>query len=437
MKILADKSIWILITSLFILFGNTGNVFAKNCPSQLSANLNQVGEKELYWGVELRLVQYFLQETDNSLIPAETSIHNAGYPAVRAAVDYTLSDDLDWLNFYFEGEVKARKQMNNCNKWTITTENGLEIIPQLRGASVSIDKWDLNIKIGRQNLVYGTQAILDNYFDAITIKKKISKNISLEVFTGIFAIEMTRETLGCGYEAYYEHRRSWKRLCSSNYGDYLAFGAIAKFKHFKPHKISLMNIFQWARNDGDEFDVTAEYPENLTTNFLSLYAMGPFLGSSTISYETEIMAAYRVELMEIIPAVSMGLRYRIPIGKGKLILNPRYAGSFTDSRSKSHFASVFEGYDLGARQRYGLYDGQIWSFMAKYHYGNFRFHGGYHFHTGINTTQSIDDEIEAGFTWFVWGKSKYQLRAIYSALNVAAGNLPISHGARFVARLIF
>ncbi|MBU1238834.1 hypothetical protein KKF84_00325 [Myxococcota bacterium] len=425
---------------LFFVLLTAAPAFAKNCPSQLPANLRQVGEKELYWGIEFRTGQYFVREKDISVDPPQTNNVFNGFGAVRSIVTYTPDDSMSWLNLYFEGEVKQRRDVANCNAWAISYKNGMETVPQLRGLSLSMDKWDMNVKLGRQNLVFGTQSILDNFFDAVKVSKKLSKKVTFELFGGVMATELTRETLGCGYEQYYEKRKSWKRLCSAGYGDYLMAGAVLNIKHFRPHKISLMNLFQYSRLDGQPADTTtlpAAYPENLTTNFLSLYAMGPLLGSESTSYEAELSGAYKIHDQSFIPALSLGIRHRIKIGGAHLVLHPMYSGAITTSDSDLHFASLFEGYDVGSRQRYGMYDGQVFSMMLRLRYRSIRFDTGYHYHTDRDPRDSIDDELEAGLTWFIWGKTKYQFRAIYSLINLAAGSLPLSHGARVVLRLIY
>ncbi len=430
----------LVLVMLFIAVLPGGPAIAKNCPSQLPANLRQVGEKELYWGIEFRTASYFVREKDISIDPAQTNNVFNGFGALRSIVTYTPDDSLSWLNLYFEGEVKQRKDVANCNAWAVSTGKDMEMIPQLRGLSISMDKWDMNVKVGRQNLVFGTQAVLDNFFDAVKVSRKFGRKVSVELFGGVMATELTRETLGCGYEQYYEKRKSWKRLCSADYGDYLMAGAVVNLKHFRPHKIGIMNLFQYSRLDGEVADDTtlpASYPENLTTNFVSVYAMGPLFGSESTSYEAELLGAYKIHDKAFIPALSLGLRHRIKIGSAHLVLHPMYSGALRTGDEDLHFASLFEGYDVGSRQRYGLYDGQIFSMMLRLRMGSVRIDTGYHYHTERNSLDSIDDELEAGVTWFIWGKTKYQLRALYSLINVAAGELPMSHGARVVLRLIY
>lgn len=196
----------LLVTLITLLTPAT--LKAKNCPSKLAGNLNQVGEKELYWGFEFRSGTYFISEKDLTAPTDSRETTYNGFAAIRSMVTYTPEDDYDWLSFYFEGEIKQRHGVENCNAWAVKTYKEFELVPQLRGLNLSVDKWDMDIKIGRQNLVFGTQAILDNYFDAVRIKKKLSKKVRAEFFAGVQATELTRETLGCGYEQYYENRKA-------------------------------------------------------------------------------------------------------------------------------------------------------------------------------------------------------------------------------------
>ncbi|MBU1219977.1 hypothetical protein KKF34_06915 [Myxococcota bacterium] len=425
-----------VLTAIAVL-GFTTTARAKNCPSQLSANLHQVGEKELYWGFELRLANYFIWEKDATAPDSSTKMLQNGFGALRGIVDYTTSETFGGLfNFRLEAELKQRRAVDNCNAWAIPTFKDFELIPQLRNLYASFEKDEKKITIGRQNLVFGTQAILDNYFDAVNVTFKSEPlKTNFQIFAGAFAAELARETLGCGYEQYYENRRAWKRLCSSQYGDYMAAGLIARFKFLKPHQISVMNLFQWARRDSDIEELNPVYPEKLTTNFLTVHAIGPFF-TQKVYYETELIGAFRPDSKKFFGGLVAGFQYRFKAGSGHFVINPRYSGTFgTDD--ETHFASVFESFDMGARQRYGLYDGHVYSMMVRYRIKSLRFDTGYHYHTADLLKNTVDDELEAGMTWFINNNNKYQLRLIYSVINLGAGDLPISHGFRAVARIIF
>ncbi|MDA3862587.1 MAG: hypothetical protein PF689_01830 [Deltaproteobacteria bacterium] len=421
---------------VFLLNLSAQPVLAKNCPSKLAAHLKQVGEKELYWGLEFRLGNYHILEKDPTSDNDKFFDLHRGFMALRTNVDYSPAA---WLNFFFEGEVKIRNEVENCNNWAIPLNNKFEFIPQLRQVNTNINKWDFNFTLGRQNLVFGTQAVLDNFFDAVKISKYWRGKLKLELFAGAFATEIARETLGCGYEQFYENRGAWKRLCSANYGDYLLFGAQAKlrYKWLRPHRISMLSIVQWSRNDVEPELLSPEYPENFTANFTALHGTGPFF-TTKLRYTAELITSTKIPSGKVIPAAVFGLKYRLNLGKGtRLVFLPYYTGSFSQD-DHNNFAPLFERYDLGMRQRYGLYNGHIYSFMLKFkHKRSFRIHTGYHYRTNNFVSQNLDDEIEAGFTWFYKGNTKYQFRTFYSVINVFAGKTPISHGIRFVLRIIY
>ncbi|MBN2723307.1 MAG: hypothetical protein JXR95_04460 [Deltaproteobacteria bacterium] len=421
----------------FFILNIPFNVYAKNCPSRLNENLHQVGEKELYWGMELRLANYFIWEKDATASDSSAELLKNGFAAVRGVVDYTIEETFGGsLNLVFEGELKQRKSVENCNSWAVPTFKDFELIPQLRKLYGSWEGENTKISVGRQNFTYGTQALIDNFFDAFKLEyKSETLKTSFQLFSGVFANELARETLGCGYEQYYENRRAWKRLCTANYGDYIATGAVARFKFAKPHQISVMNLLQLSLRDRDMTELNPEYPEKLTTDFLSVYAIGPFF-TEKLYYETELIGALRIDGMKPMFGVVGGFQYKINAPGGHIVLNPRYSGSFL-TEDNLHFASIFESFDLGSRQRYGLYDGHVYSFAVRYKIHSFRLHTAYHYHLAKVLSEVVDDELEAGVTWFIGNKSKYQLRLIYSGINIAAGDLPVSHGIRAVARIVF
>ncbi|MBU1068533.1 hypothetical protein KJ975_03100 [Myxococcota bacterium] len=417
--------------SLFLLLAFlSGPALSKQCPSRLPEKMHQVGEKELYWGLEFRMAHFFSWDKDLSAPVPETTFSHNGFGALRGAVEYAPAP---WLNFRLETELKVRNGVENCNAWTVGLPKKFEMIPQLRNLYAQIEPWEeAELRIGRQNIAWGTQALVDNFFDAVSLRQPLGEKLSIEVFGGVFAPELTREALGCGYEMYYENRKAWKRLCSIDYGDVIMAGASLRIKNFKPHQIWLSHITQWDRRDVDE--PTVAQPEPLTTMFGSLYVSGPISGE--LGYELEALAGYKPGNSALIPGYVAGLEYTLDLPRGHLSFLPKVAGAFSDDEG-NHFTSLGEGFDLGSRARYGLYDGHVKSMTLRYKWWAYRFDVAYHWHSVKFADDDLDDELEAGVTMFWNNDSRYQFLAVYSLMNVFAGDLAPSHGFRLVARIIF
>ncbi len=423
------KSVETLAFLLFFLVVPVFSSQAKQCPSRLPEKMHQVGEKELYWGMEFRFANFSIWDKDLTAPNPKTDYLNSGFGALRGAVEYAPAP---WINFRLETELKTRKDVENCNVWAIGLKRGFELVPQLRHLHVTLEPWEeAELRIGRQNIAWGSQALVDNFFDAVSLRQPIGETFTLDVFGGVFAPELTREALGCGYEMYYENRKAWKRLCTMDYGDVLMAGASLRTRRFSPHQIRLSHLTQWDRRDVS--GVSPVMPEPLTTLFGSLAVNGP-IGES-LGYEIEGLVGYKPETGAVVPGYVAGLEYSLRMPRGHLSFHPKLAGSFADGSSR--FTAIAESFDLGSRQRYGLFDGHMKSLVTRYRWWAWNLHAGYHWHSGKIHGDAIDDELEVGVTFFWNNDSRYQFLGVYSLLNVFAGELAYNHAFRVVARIIF
>ncbi len=417
--------------SLFILLALfCGPAHAKQCPSRLPEKMHQVGERELYWGLEFRTGHFFTWDKDLSAPEPAVKFDHNGFGALRGAVEYAPAP---WLNLRLETELKVRNDVKNCNAWRVGLPHRFDMIPQLRNLYAQIEPWEeAELRVGRQNIAWGTQALVDNFFDAVLLRQPLGEKMSVEVFGGVFAPEITREAIGCGYEVYYENRKAWKRLCSTGYGDVIMGGAALRLKFLKPHQIQIMHLAQWDRRDVDV--PTLAQPEPLTTLFGSVYATGPITDS--LGYELEALAGYKPGNSALVPGYVAGLEYTLDLPRGHLSFLPKVAGAFSDDEG-NHFTALGEGFDLGARARYGLFDGHVKSMMVRYKWWAYRFEAGYHWHSAEFVSDDLDDEVEVGLTYFWDNDARYQFLVTYSLMNVFAGELAPAHGVRLVARIIF
>jgi len=421
---IAPVSLFLLLSWLALPAG------AKQCPSRLPEKMHQVGERELYWGLELRAAHFFMWEKDLSAPEPKNRFDHAGFFALRGAVEYAPAP---WANLRLETELKLRNDVENCNAWTVGLPRRFELIPQLRNLYAQFEPWEeAELRVGRQNVVWGTQALLDNFLDAVSLTQPLGEHLSLEVFAGVFAAELTRETLGCGWEQYYENRKAWKRLCTLDYGDVTMGGASLRVKTFKPHRFQVSALGQWDRRDVDE--TTPAQPEPLTMVFGSLFATGPI--TDALGYELEALAGYKPGNGALVPGYVAGLEYTLDMPRGHLSFLPKVAGSFADDEG-NHFTALGEGFDLGSRARYGLFDGHVKSMAVRYRWWAWRFEAGYHWHSGELVEDGIDDELDVSATFFWKNDPRYQFLINYSLMNAFTGELAPSHGLRLVARIIF
>lgn len=416
--------------ALLFIFTFGVPVQAKQCPSRMAEKMHQVGEHELYWGLEFRLTHFFMWDKDLSADQPAYEFNHGGFFALRGATEWA---PVPWVNFRLETELKARNGVDNCNAWAVDLKKEFQLIPQLRHMYVQLEPADdTQVRVGRQNIVWGSQALLDNFFDAISLDQKLGEKFQLEAFAGVFVPELTRETLGCGYELYYENRRAWKRLCTMNYADVWMGGAFLTLKHFKPHRIRFAGLYQRDRRDDQE--ISPQHPEPLTMVFGSFSVSGPI--GETLSYDAEALIGYKPENQAWIPGYVTSLEATFDMPRGHLFLIPRAIGSFPDTQG-NHFTAVGEHFDLGARARYGLYDGHVKSLLVRYRWWAYQMEMGYHLHSADFVYDFIDDELEAGITFFWKNDPRYQFIATYSLINTFIGDLAPNHGFRIQARILF
>lgn len=419
-----------LLLSVFLAFAISFPAAAKQCPSRMAEKMHQVGERELYWGLEFRLTHFFMWDKDLSAPDPAYAFDHGGFFALRGAMEWAPAP---WVNLRLETEAKVRNGVDNCNAWAVDLKKDFQLIPQLRNLYAQFEPSDdTRLRVGRQNIAWGSQALLDNFFDAVALEQKLGEKVQAEAFSGVFAPELTRETLGCGYELYYENRRAWKRLCTMDYGDVLMGGAAFSLKHFKPHRIRLTALYQWDRRD--EKEATPQQPEPLSMLFGSLAVTGPI--GEILSYDAEALLGYKPEAQAWIPGYVAALDATFDLPRGHLSLIPRVIGSFPDGDGH-HFTAIGEHYDLGARARYGLYDGHVKSLLVRYRWWAYQMEAGYHLHSAGFADDAVDDEVEAGVTFFWNNDPRYQFIATYSLMNAFAGDLAPNHGFRIQARILF
>ncbi len=382
---------------------------AKECPSALAANLYDIEGADLSLGGELRGVYTYLNQADATLPTPERDNLHRGAAFLRGMLEWY---PLDELTFTIVPEVRILPDANCAyDYWEYP------VVPLLREALVEYDQETVRVAAGRQNLVFGSQAALDAYFDSAEVEVRIPP-VSIAAFGGVLAPELAREYLTCEFASYYEERGSWKRLCETAYGDDYTVGGWIGLKALKPWTLKAIYFYQKTLD------------ETLDAHVASLFGSGPIVGP--LSLELEFLNMVKIADTTYLPAFTAALFLSIADVDARL----GYAGAFRTTDTE-RFTPVFEAFHLGERQRYSLYGGHTKYVSVKYKPAWSSPVGalaGYYLHSREVDTVPDSDEIDGGFTIDI--TPKYRFWVVYSALDLV-GDLPVAHGLRVEARIIF
>jgi len=398
-----------LIFSLILVIGIPSRALAKECPSSLPANLYDIEGADLSLGGELRGVYTYLNEADSTLPePKRENIHHgAGF--LRGMLSWYPSDE---LTLTIVPEVRVLPDPNCAYDYM-----DHPVVPLLREAVVEYDAERFRVSAGRQNLVFGSQAVLDAFFDAAEVEARFDP-VSIAVFGGVLVPELAREYLSCQFASYYEERGAWKDLCLTAWGDDLAAGGWIALRALKPWSLKALYLYQ-KTVDG-----------SLDAHIANLFASGPIV--DPLSFEIEFINMIKSDTVTYLPGFTAALFVAID----EFDVRGGYAGAFRAS-AENRFTPVFEAFRLGERQRYGLYGGHTKYVSLKYKPAWSRpvgYLAGYYLHSREVDTRPDSDEIDGGFTIEIG--PKYRFWVVYSALNLA-GDLAVAHGLRVEVRIIF
>ncbi len=241
-------------------------IIARACPSDLAAHMHSYGN--LDFGIEGIMVGYVLP--DGSLLPITTSSTNFLHGKINAAAGYYLSD---WAYAYLELGIRSRLHSEAPYRCLLSSR-GTKI--RFREAYIDMDYHGISARVGRQNLVVGTQMIVDDRFDAIWVGYK-----GFEIFGGSLASDVARGASFCPDELIRAYTYCYKMTCGTGWEDniILGFGKSFIFRHGKgfPVNLSLYGIKQLNTSnpvyDGNILDVYLNAGKSLKLNGEIAYHM--------------------------------------------------------------------------------------------------------------------------------------------------------------------
>ena len=346
-------------------------LLGKNCPSILQSNMRQIAELPVYYGLEFRTIHYY--ENDYVYETDERVHRHIGMVGVNGAGKWSITDDL----IAFTELTFRMKNIGNCYY------DELSPVFQIRQAYVEWQIKNLKLSAGRQNLVFGSQALLDNWFDAATIEYKFHKKFTASVFGGVFIPALAREMAACLFERVYEYRGGWKKLCSSAWGDDIIAGGVLTFNFFKKHPIQVMYLLQQSNHS------------DLSANYFSAFTKGPLPGKR-FSYYAEVMYQHKTDGASF-PAFVGVLGKSFRLKKMMLEIQAGWAGTLA-KYAEDRFTPIFETMHMGRSKRYSLYNGhtRFARFKLKLPKQKMNFQLAYYNNTQELMASPNSDELELG-----------------------------------------
>ena len=396
---------------LILIISVTANLsFAKECPSNLPANLNQLGEREFYYGIEFRLWAYYMDEHNYEKGKRESDID---FP--YSVVPMIQVFPTDNLTLQAAGLMAYRKDLQGDYD-----DEGF--ILRLREAWAELYVGSAIIRTGRQLYTFGNQLVLDNRFDMAEVAFDTDK-VGISFFGGALAYETSREAISCMRWREYYNSVCWKGFClDTEYSDHLLYGGIVEPKLSARHNQQLLILYQDAPNE-DNYDAI----------IASLYLNGKLGKRFRYSIETAYQKRENTEQFGVMAFLHRFIRFDGAMPNIRLKLGYLYGSQNDDEK----FAPLYESAWLGERQKYSTHQGNTRFWERKIHpkfSENVKFDLNYYLHSLHGKSEFYSDELDFGMQYQF--SPKYRFWLMYSLLN-NIGDLERVHQLKLETRLIF
>ncbi len=362
---------------LFLFFAFGFLIYGKDCPSSLFANLNQLGNSNLFWGIEFKSFLYNYEG------------NNYYFGGISAALNYESEN----TSFQFEAILKKKKYVP-CDD-----------IPEISPFNIrrlNIEKYigdNLSINLGRQEITVGTGLVLDDFFDGISFR--IGRKNYLEAGGGVYSIYVSKEAMGCQKCFFYNYRPCWKNLAHTEWGD-IFMGFINYTFRVKRNEFSLMYLRAETKD------------ENMKTHTLSIYSR------LRLKWKIQFTSEFAVQKFDEKEGFAYGFNSTImrrikaePIGL--FLLKLRYL--YGSSNETLLFTPLFGTTYMGARQHFSVRQGNIFGGEIKYTpklNKKLSLKFGYYLNSKTGLSNFISDEFDTTLELNLDKKEKFKIMATYA-----------------------
>ena len=386
------KAIYLFLIFFILL---SSSIYSKDCPSRLFANLNQVGNSNFFWGIEIKGFFY--------------NYNNENY--FFGGLSSALSYEGDSTSVQFEGIYKDKKY-TPCN-------NLPEISPfQIR--RLNLEKYftdSFSLIVGRQEITIATGLLLDDFFDGISFK--IGDRSYLSGGGGIYSIYVAKEAIGCQKCFFYNYRPCWKNLSHTEWGDI---------------KMAFLNYtLRIKRNELGILYLRAQTDDpNMRTNNMSLYS------KIRVTRTFQIFSELAIQHFDSSNMIAVGfygsLQKRISSDKlGNFLLKLRYL--YRSTGEKSMFTPIFGTTYIGERQHFTVRQGNIYAGELKFTPSFFKRSSikfGYYLNSEEGYFNFISDEFDTTLELNLDKREKFKILTTYAVWSGVYTGSQISLNLRIV-----
>jgi hypothetical protein len=217
----------VALAGLFAVALNGKPVAAKTCPSQLPSNLHEVGESGFSWGIELRNFTYGASAglgSDNT---------SGGHLADVLELTLEAGYETGPLYLFVEPVEKAVLEHRSPDVERIIrpfpfvqTTTRADAWADLRQWYAELNLSPLTLRAGRQQLQFGTQLALDNWFDSLYGSYGFDF-LTVEAFAGLLATSVAKEGRGCARSVMTRRIRCWDGSCDAAVDDFYGIAGMS------------------------------------------------------------------------------------------------------------------------------------------------------------------------------------------------------------------
>jgi hypothetical protein len=248
---------------------------AKTCPSTLSSNMNEIGETGLKWGLELRNYAFAFSSPDEGGNGNGIGQHLADVPELMADISYELDD------WFFLVEAVGKAEFGHGSQ-----RFGEALFAPVPAVHVTypapvwgdLKQWyaeysadPLTLRVGRQELLWGTQLALDNWFDALYARYKLDP-FTFEAFGGLLATSVAKEGRGCARPVVVKRIRCWDGSCDAGAYDFYGVAGAAATGTFEWATTGLLYYRAQTTNVAWRFHLVSAYTKLAPLDWLTIFA---------------------------------------------------------------------------------------------------------------------------------------------------------------------
>ena len=381
---------------------------ARDCPSRLPAHPYALGDY-VELGAEVRAFYFGIDVGEGLPSSPTTKSHEWQNNVFTGLRPMLVIYPLEELTLIFEPELRYI-----WPGWEGKPVEGFDA--RLVQALLEYDPGDWRLTAGVQGLNFGTAALLDQRFLAVSAEFR-SRPATVEIFGGSIWRRVMRNAANSMWMRYISQSTAWKFISEELQENWVA-GAILNLRVAKPQRMRLLYLY------------THPFQRELRTHSIALHFSGPIV-RRRLSYEIEPMVVIHQDDGYTVPLVVGEMRGHPMKSRSGPVLRLRLASALRDV-AKRPAMPVYENLSWGTIRRYSVHDGHVAGFSVHWPVSPYA-EPFAEYYAQTRDFEHMSDEFDLGVQLAIG--ELYRLRLAYIGFNYANSLRP-SHAAYAELRIV-